>query len=130
MSKCKLWSPFRFSLGINILKVYILVINGLCILGVLVGFYNFSIHFLDEVLFQNMTHINDLLFLGDAHVALGILFSCVIHKPPYLTWIIFLSFSFLFFLVGFNRKVMHVCGDIMGPRSWEPFQGPLVRHQA
>jgi hypothetical protein len=92
-------------LGINILKVYILVINGLCILGVLVGFYNFSIHFLDEVLFQNMTHINDFLFLGDAHVALGILFSCVVHKPPYLTWIIYIFVSFLFFWWVLIRKL-------------------------
>ncbi len=109
MSKCKLWSPSRFSLGINILKVCILVINGLCILGVLVGFYNFSIHFLDEVLFQNMTHINDLLFLGDAHVALGILFSCVIYKPPYFTWIIFISFpSCFFWWVSIGKLCMYV----------------------
>ncbi len=27
-------------------------------------------------------------------------------------------------------KVMQVCGDIMGPRLWEFFQGPLARHQA
>ncbi len=25
---------------------------------------------------------------------------------------------------------MYVCGDIMGPRSWEIFQGPLARHHA
>jgi hypothetical protein len=27
-------------------------------------------------------------------------------------------------------RIMHVCGDIMGPRLWESFQGPLVKHQA
>jgi hypothetical protein len=32
-------------------------------------------HFLDEVLSQNMAHIDDFPFLGDAHVALGILSS-------------------------------------------------------
>ncbi len=34
--------------------------------------------FLDEDLFQNMMHINNLLLLGDAQVVLGILSSCVI----------------------------------------------------
>jgi hypothetical protein len=31
---------------------------------VLVGFYDFATHFLDEALFQDMAHINDI-FLGD-----------------------------------------------------------------
>jgi len=57
---------------------YTLVKNGLWILGVLVGFSNFATHFLEEVLFQDMVHIDDLFFLGDAHVVLGILFSCVV----------------------------------------------------
>jgi hypothetical protein len=34
-------------------------------------------HFLDEVLFQNVVHINVLPFLGDPQIVLGILFSCV-----------------------------------------------------
>jgi hypothetical protein len=38
-------------------------------------------------------------------------------------------FSFLSFLVGFNKKIMQVCGDIVGLRAWESFQGPLVRSQ-
>jgi len=46
---------------------------------------DFVTHFLDEVLFQNMMHIDDFLLLGDAQVALGILFSCVICQPFYLT---------------------------------------------
>jgi len=36
VSKCKLWSPY--GLGINIPHGYILVTNGLCILGVPMGF--------------------------------------------------------------------------------------------
>jgi hypothetical protein len=82
-----------------------------------VGSQDFVVHFLDEALFQDLAHIDDLLFLGDAHVALGILSSYVNRRPFYLTWIIPLSFSFFCFLVGFNKKVMQVCGDIMGPRS-------------
>jgi hypothetical protein len=54
-----------------------LVINGLRILGVPLGFQDFFTHFLDEALFQDMAHINDLPFLQDAQVALSILFSCV-----------------------------------------------------
>jgi hypothetical protein len=51
-----------------------LVTNGLHILGVPVGFQDFATQFLDEALFQNMAHINDLFFLGDTQVALAFCF--------------------------------------------------------
>jgi hypothetical protein len=54
-----------------------LVTYGLPILGVPVDFQNFARHFLDDVLSQNVAHIDDFPLLGDAHVALGILSSCV-----------------------------------------------------
>jgi hypothetical protein len=60
---------------------------------------------LDEVLFQNMAHIDDLPLLGDAHVALGILSSCVTCQPSYFTWTI-LPYSFLSLLASFDKKVM------------------------
>jgi hypothetical protein len=50
-----------------------------------VGFQTFATHFLDEALFQNMAHIDDLPFLGDAHVSLGILSSFIAHQPSYFT---------------------------------------------
>jgi hypothetical protein len=56
-----------------------LVIDGLLILDVPMGSHDFTSHFLDEVLFQNMTDINDFPFMRDAQVALGILSSCVVH---------------------------------------------------
>jgi len=89
-------------------------------------FQDFATHFLDEALSQDMAHINDLSFLGDVWVALGILSSCLIRRPYYFTRTI-LPFSFLSFLVGFDKEVMQVCGDIMGPRSWESFQGSLAK---
>jgi hypothetical protein len=46
-----------------------------------VGFQDFATQLLDEVLSQDVAHINDFLFLGNAQVALGILSSCVIHQP-------------------------------------------------
>jgi len=49
------------------------------------GLQDFAMHFLNEVLFQDVVHINDFLFLGDAHVILGILFSCVVCQPFYFT---------------------------------------------
>jgi hypothetical protein len=61
---------------------------------------------------------------------LGILSSYVTCRPSYITWIVLPFFSFLCFLVGFDKRVMQVCEDIMGPRSWESFQGPLTRRQA
>jgi hypothetical protein len=69
-----------------------------------VGFHDFATHFLDEVLSQNVAHIDDLLLLGNTQVALGILSSCVIHQPSYLTWTI--PPSFLSPLASFDKKVM------------------------
>jgi hypothetical protein len=47
------------------------------------GFQIFVTHSLDEVLFQDVTHIDDLFILGDAQVALAlgnvsITFQCVL----------------------------------------------------
>jgi hypothetical protein len=84
LSKCKLWSPLGFSLSIEILHGHSLVIDGLCILGVLVGFQNFVTYFLDKILSQDAVHINDLFLLGNTQVALGILFSCVVCQLSYL----------------------------------------------
>jgi hypothetical protein len=74
-----------------------------------------------------VVHIDDLPFLRNAHIVLGILFSCVAHRPFYFTWTIphFLSFSSL--LVGFDERIMQVCVDIMGLGSWESFKGSLTR---
>jgi len=79
VSKCKLWSPSWISLGIEISQGYILVIDGLYILCVQVGFQDFAMHFLDEVLSHDAVHIDDLLFLGNTQVVLDILFSCVTY---------------------------------------------------
>jgi hypothetical protein len=114
LSKCKFWSPLRISPSIEMLQGCTLVTNGLCILSVLVGFQGFAMHFLDEVLSQDVMHIDDLFLLGDTHVTLGILYSYASCQPSYLTLIIPPS-PFLSFLVSFNRKVMQVCADIMGP---------------
>jgi hypothetical protein len=75
-----------------------------------------------------MAHIDVLPLLGDTQIALGIMSSCVAHQPSYLTRTISPS-SFLPLLVGFNRKRMQVCADIMGSRLWESFKGPLVKCQ-
>ncbi len=56
-----------------------MIINGLRILGVLVDSQDFVPYFLDEALSHDVVHIDDLPFLGDAQIALGILSSCAIH---------------------------------------------------
>jgi hypothetical protein len=58
-------------------------------------------------------YIDDLLILGDAQVALGILPSCVARQLSYLIWIIFHFSSFLFILANFDMRVMQDCGDTM-----------------
>jgi hypothetical protein len=78
MSKCKLWNPLKIYLGIKIPRDYTLVTNGLRILVVTMGFQDFATHFLDEISYQDVAHINNLFFLGNTVVASGILPSCVI----------------------------------------------------
>jgi hypothetical protein len=65
MLKCKLWSYSRISLDIKIRQGCTLVTYGLRILGVPMGVQDFATHFLDEALFHNVAHIDDLLLLGD-----------------------------------------------------------------
>jgi hypothetical protein len=76
--KCKFWNPSKIFLSIEIPQGCTLVINGFHILDVFVSFQDFATHFLDEILSQDVVHIDDLFFLGDAQVTLGILSSCVI----------------------------------------------------
>ncbi len=82
---------------------------------------------MDEALSQGLMHIDDLRFMGDTHVALNILSSCVACQPFYFMRKIPFYSSFLSLLVGFDNKVTHVCGDMMGLGSWEYFQRPLAR---
>jgi hypothetical protein len=128
VSKCKLWSPFRISPSIKIPQGYTLVTNGLHILDVPLGSQNFAKHFLNEILSQNVAHIDDFPLLGDTQVVLGILSSCAVHRPSYFTRTIPPSFSFLFLLTVFDKRIMQICGDNMGPRSWESFLGHLAMH--
>jgi hypothetical protein len=99
VSKYKLWSSSKISSGVEIPQGYTLVINGLRILGVPMGFQNFVTHFLNEALFQDMVHIDDLPLLGNTHV--GILSLCATHQPFFLTQIV--PPSFLFLLANCNK---------------------------
>jgi len=51
-----------------------------------------------------------------------------------LTFLSHLDRTYFFFLYvsfgGFNKIIVQVCGDIVGPRSWESIQGPLMKCQA
>jgi hypothetical protein len=105
VSKCKFWNPLRIFLGIKILQGYTLVRNGLCILSLLVGSQDFAMHFLDEVLFYNMAHIDDLPLLRDVQVTLGILSSCSLSTFLFHMDNFFFP-SFLSLLMGFNKNVM------------------------
>jgi hypothetical protein len=68
-----------------------------------------------------MAHIDDLPFLGDAQVFLGILFSCVACDLLISHGQYHFLFPSYFFLVGFDKKIMQFYGNIMGPRLWESF---------
>jgi len=87
---------------------------------------DFATHFLDEILSQNVVHIDDFPLLGNAQVVLGILSSCITRQPFYLTWTI-PPYFVLSFLTSFNKKVMQLCGDTMGPGSWEFFSRPFSK---
>ncbi len=66
VSKCKLWNPSWISLGIETPRGCTLVTDGLRILSVIMSFQDFATHFLDEVLSQDMEHINIFPLLEDA----------------------------------------------------------------
>jgi len=85
MLKCKFWNPSKIFPNIKKFQGYTLVIDGLHILGVPMGSQDFAMHFWDEILFQDVTHINDPPFLRNAQVVLSILFSCVTRQPFYFT---------------------------------------------
>ncbi len=59
--------------------------------------------------------------MGDVKVALGILCSCAAYQFSYFTQIVSLSLFFLFLLVGFDKRIMQVCENIMGLRLCEFF---------
>jgi hypothetical protein len=100
-----------------------LVTNGLGILSVLVGFQGFVTHFLDEVLFQDVVHINDLFLLGDTKVALGILSSLVIRQPSYLTWTILISI--MSFFGEFQQENYASLWEHYGSKVMGIYSGPL-----
>jgi len=72
--------------------------------GVPMRSQDFTTHFLNEALSQNMAHIDDLPLLGDAQVVLGISSSCVVCRPSYFTRTILISSSFLFFFNEFRKE--------------------------
>jgi hypothetical protein len=73
---------------------------------VLVGSQDFAMYFWDEVLSQDMAHIDDLPLMGDTHVTVGILSSCVACRPFNLTWTILSYFSFMSLLTNFDKRIM------------------------
>jgi hypothetical protein len=85
MSMCKLWNPSGIFPGIRIHQHYIFVTDGLCI-----WVYQWVLRTLPHIfwmgLYLRTWHISMISFsLGNTHVVLSILFSCVIHQPSYLT---------------------------------------------
>jgi hypothetical protein len=68
-----------------------------------------------------VAHIDDLPLLRDAQVTLSILSSCVACQPS-LFHIDNTFFSpFMSLLACFDKKIMQVCGDVMGLGLWESF---------
>jgi len=96
--------------------------------GCVSGFSRLVTHFLDGVLFQDVAHIDDLPFLGNSQVTLGILSSCVNRQPYFIRTIPF--FSFLFFFGEFQQESCasmwgHYRSKVMGVYS-RPFNEALL----
>jgi hypothetical protein len=62
------------------------------VLGVSFGFVAFFFSFLENVLDENVYHVDVLLKLGDVHVAFGILFD-VSHKGLLICFVFFRPFQ-------------------------------------
>jgi hypothetical protein len=67
------------------------------------GSEDFVTHFLDEALFQDVVHIDDIFILRNTQIASGILSSCVTNRPFYLIRTILLSFFFRVFFGEFQQ---------------------------
>ncbi len=77
-----------------------------------------------------MAHIDDLPLFKNTQVALGILSSCVIHQPSYLTETILPFSSFPSLLVGFNIELCKYVGTLWVQGHGSLLKGPLTRCQA
>ncbi len=70
-------------------------------------------HFLDEVLFQDVLHINDLPFLGDIPRFFWAFCPHVYFINLFIHMDNTFFFFFPFFLTSFDKRIMQVCEDIM-----------------
>jgi hypothetical protein len=61
-----------------------------------------------------------LFFWETPRLLWAFLSSCVACQPSYFAQTIYFFLSFLYFFVGFDRRIMHVCGYIIGLGSWCP----------
>jgi hypothetical protein len=72
--KCLAWAPYCLPLGFTFPVGLFCPNDDIKILGVPFGFDYFSLSFLQKALDENVHHVDELLRLGDVHVAFGILF--------------------------------------------------------
>jgi hypothetical protein len=129
VSKCKFWSPSGIFLGIKILQGdCILVTYGLHILGVPWVFRTCHTFFGWGFILGRGTY-RWSFFFGRCPCCFGH-FDLMCSSPTFLFHMGNTSFFLPIFFGGFfDRKIMQVCGDIVGLGAWESFQGPLVRCQ-
>jgi hypothetical protein len=75
-----------------------------------------------------MWHISMIFLVWETHRLHWSFWFHVLLVDFFFTQIFF-PFFFLSILRSFHRKVQQICGDIMGPGSWESIQRPLTTHQ-
>jgi hypothetical protein len=132
VSKCKLWSPWKIFSGIKIPQGHTLVIDGLHILGVSVGFCDFVKHFLDEVFFSGHGTYWWSFYLGKHISCIGhFVFMC--RSLTFLFHSNITSFFLFVFFGGFWQKSYvgmwgHYGSRVMGvySRPFSKTSNPII----
>ncbi len=67
--------------------------------------------------------------MGDVHVVFGILTRCFMQHPSYLLQCTPSFSTFTKFVISFDFSLFQIFGCLLGPRSFDSLEKPLVRKQ-
>jgi len=68
--------------------------------------------------------------MGDVQIVFGIVIHCFVQRPSYLLQCTLPSFTFTNFFISFDSSFLQVFGHLLGSRSFDILEGPLVHKQA
>jgi hypothetical protein len=128
--KCVAWSLFGLPLDFETPSQFNTPSKGIKFLGVPLGTSSFKSSFIQNTLREYVWHVDLFLKLGDVQVTFGILTHCYAQRPLYLLCCTPLYLTFIDSFISFDSSFLQVFGCLLGPRSFDSFEGPLAHKQA